>query len=148
MCDLHNVFRQSTILVPSGPAHDPDRLHLHIMLNDPVRVESPIIYSNVHNHADDFVQIVSISSCKDYVEIDHTCLLKQGDHDFITHPSFVSYAFTKIRSVAEISAGIEAEKYHVRGPMNQAVFDSIHAGVGISDDTPIKMVRFWNDYCC
>src|SRR3990170_5662670 len=31
-------FRRATLLVPSGPAHDPDQKHLFILLTDPVQV--------------------------------------------------------------------------------------------------------------
>ena len=38
--------RRAALLVPSGPAHDPDQKHLFILLNDPAQV---LAYEDKHS---------------------------------------------------------------------------------------------------
>ncbi len=142
-----SIIKQSTILIPSGPAHALDKKHLHIILNDPTHVPTPIIYSSIHLQAGDFVQIVSISSCYPNIQHDPTCLLQIGDHEFIKHDSYVFYAQTRIINLKDLDKGITDGSLTSHKEIKTDIFKRVHAGVGSSEDTPIKMIRFWKEFC-
>lgn len=93
------------------------------------------------------VQIVSISSCKPDQYVDETCLLQVGDHSFVTTQSFVSYFHTKVIPAQAIQLGLDNKLFVPKEPLQEEVFARVHAGVDVSDDTPIKMARFWRNYC-
>ncbi|MCT9837521.1 hypothetical protein N3K61_24580, partial [Escherichia coli] len=66
------------MLAPTGPCN-----HLHVICNDPVYYPVNDCYC---------VLVVNISSIKDGVPHDPSCVLNSGDHRFIKHPSYVVYA--------------------------------------------------------
>jgi hypothetical protein len=63
-------------------------------------------------------------------------VLKEGDHPFVKHDSVISYGFSKIRSVADIEALLEAGFASAREPMKTDVLRRIQAGLIDSDFTP------------
>ena len=65
-------YSRATILIPSGPASDPERYHLFIVVNDPVP----------HSREGE-VLLVSVSTVKTQSYYDQTCLLSAGSHEFI-----------------------------------------------------------------
>ena len=65
-------FRRASLLIPSGPTHDPQRRHLFIVLTDP--------FDDTGNGVSR-VLLVSLASVRD--SCDRTCILKPGDHPFI-----------------------------------------------------------------
>jgi hypothetical protein len=67
----------SAFLVPSGPR---DLLHLHIVLTEA--------------DADGMHLVATVSSVKEGIEHDKTCVLPVGEHAFITKPSYVVYGLT------------------------------------------------------
>ena len=69
-------YRRATLLVLSGPAHDPDQKHLFILLNDPAQV---LGYEDKHSL---FVGVITIHPA---IPHDPACELHPGDH-----PSFGS----------------------------------------------------------
>lgn len=69
------MFKRGTLLIPSGPSHDPDRKHLHVVCNDA--------------REDGTHLLVSISSWRS--NGDPTCQLQSHEHDFLDRLSFVEY---------------------------------------------------------
>lgn len=147
MSVLDEIICRSTILIPSGPSHDPNRMHLHILLNDPVFVESPIIYNNIISSPTQLIQMVSISSYNPEQPCDPTCILDPGEHEFVKHKSFVCYAYTRVVAAQAIQLSLDEKTFVLKERVTEDVFARVHAGVGISDDTPIKMSNFWRLYC-
>ena len=88
------VVRRATLLIPSGPADDPERRHLFICLTDPVGAERETL-------------LVSISSLRPALPHDSTCRLFAGDHPFIRQDSFVAYRQARIEQAASIERGVQ-----------------------------------------
>lgn len=126
--------RKASLLIPSGPATDPDRKHLFIVLSDPVTDEYVVL-------------LVSISSVKPNRWNDQSCLLFPGDHPFITKDSFVDYSTARIEEADKLLRGVKAGKLVPHSPVDQSVFDRICAGVMASRRTPRNIKRFFLLHC-
>ena len=79
--------RRATLLIPSGPASDPTRKHLHIVLNDP--------YPDPTGTPK--VLVVSVSSIPPNNIYDPSCTIFPGEHPFVVVPSYVSYQFASLQ---------------------------------------------------
>lgn len=126
--------RKASILVPSGPAHDPDRKHLFIVLSDPVTDEKVVL-------------LVSISSVKPGRWNDESCLLYPGEHPFIKKDSFVDYASARIELGDKLLRGVKAGKLIPQDPVTEEVFARICAGVMASRRTPRYIRQFFLIHC-
>ena len=126
--------RKASILVPSGPAHDPDRKHLFIVLSDPVTDEKVVL-------------LVSISSVKPDRWNDDSCLLYPGDHPFIKKNSFVDYSSARIEPGDKLLRGVKAGKLIPQDPVSDDVFERICAGVMASKRTPRNIKQFFLIHC-
>ncbi len=126
--------RKATLLVPSGPLHDPDRKHLFIVLSDPVTDEQVVL-------------LVSISSVKPNRWNDEACLLYRGDHPFIKKESFVDYSSARIEPATKLTKAIDQGVFIPREPISEVVFERICAGVMASRRTPKDIKRFFLIHC-
>lgn len=123
-----------TILVPSGPDHDPDRKHLFVILTAPCGDANNVLS----------VAWVSLRSVDPRVPyFDRTCVLNVGDHPFIKHPTWVDYAKARIDPVAAIDRGIRDGKLIPHDPMSPEVFVRIAQGLCLSDETPSGVKAFY-----
>lgn len=69
-------IKRATLHIPgTGPKHDPERGHLHVILTD----------------QDENKQNLLVGICSYYDRCDKACILEKG-HLFIKHKSFVFYA--------------------------------------------------------
>lgn len=109
------VARRATLLVPSGPAHAPDRKHLFICLTDPVGKDRETL-------------LVSVSSVQPHVPHDRTCLLYPGDHPFVRRDSFVAYWHSRIETAEAISRGVKAGILVPQDILEQGVFARVCLG--------------------
>jgi hypothetical protein len=91
---MFRIVKGSTLLVPSGPAHDPDRLHLHIVLTDPL---------NDASDGKSKVVLAGVCSVPSEGPFDATCIVRAGEHAFISHKSYVYYAFATLYSVETLA---------------------------------------------
>lgn len=113
--------KRATLLIPSGPANDPDRHHLFVLLTDP--------------NAEGKVLLATFSSVKPGLFYDPTCLVQAGEHPFVTRPTWVNYAHCRIEEAAKLVNGINAGFFFAREIADQALlarickglFDSPHA---------------------
>lgn len=126
--------RKATLLVPSGPLHDPDRKHLFIVLSDPVTDEQVVL-------------LVSISSVKPNRWNDEACLLYSLEHPFIKKDSFVDYSSARIEPADKLTKAVDQGIFLSREPVNQDVFDRICAGIMASRRTPKDIKRFFLIHC-
>lgn len=85
-------LRRATLLVPSGPENDPDRKHLFILLTDPADDGSGV----------KAVLMVSLSSIKQGLPYDASCILYPGDHPFVKKESFVVYQKARIEEADKV----------------------------------------------
>lgn len=129
--------RRATLLIPSGPAHDHERKHLFIILTDPV--------INPENQQPS-VLLTSLSTLDTALPHDATCILHPGDHPFITRDSFVSYRTSRIQEEAKLINGVATGVFVAREPIDIGIVERICAGLPISQQTPVKVNRFYRTY--
>ncbi|AYY81064.1 MULTISPECIES: hypothetical protein [Proteus] len=129
----YQPYKRGTVLAPTGPCE-----HLHVVCNDPVYY--PI-------NGCDCVLVVNISSCKEGVPFDATCLLKPGDHDFIRHDSYVVYREAIIWRVPNVISRVQTGEIIPRSDVSFDVFKRINAGFGISEQVIPKNFKFWRTFC-
>lgn len=122
------IYRAGTLLIPSGPSHDPDRKHLHVVCND--------------TDADGRNLIVPIATWVNDL-CDSTCILQPHDHDFVNRKSWVVYRNCSIVEANGLERGI-AEKIVARhADMNAAAFLRVRNGVCRSTFTARKIKRYF-----
>lgn len=115
------ALRRATLLIPSGPAHDPTRLHLFIVLCDPRSVE----VGDPTPH----VALVSLCSVLPDRYHDPSCILGPGDHPFITRHSYIYYADTWIKAVSNVENGVGRGEYTPREMLDEAVMARVYNGL-------------------
>jgi hypothetical protein len=121
MSELFAPVRRATLWVPgTGPAEDPDRAHLFVILTNPC--------------SDGMVLMVPICSLTN--KADRTCLLGTGDHSFLKHPSFVAYyRLSKLKAATLVEQELRgAIKF--RGMLDEKIFALICAGIEDSRQAP------------
>lgn len=127
-------YRKGTVLALSGRTD-----HLHVICNDPVHY--PI-------DGCDCVLAVNISSIKNGVPFDSTCVLKLGDHPFVKHDSYVVYERAVIWKVGNVDKYVAAGSIKpYADDMPETIFNRILAGFNISDDVEPRVQRFCDRYC-
>ena len=121
------VYEKAALLVPSGPSHDSNRKHLHIVCCDP-------------NESGQVV-IVSIAS---YVNdlCDGTCILQTNDHIWLRHKSYVLYRSAQIIEAVRLENGIAAGEILERDDINAQTFLRLRNGIINSPHTKRKVKRF------
>lgn len=122
------IAKKGTLLITSGPAHDPERKHLHIVCCDPDEKGN--------------VVIVSVCSARDDNKHDQTCLLQDFEHRFLSHESYVLYREAKITTGAALQAGVVQGVMIPHDPVNGQIFLRVKNGICRSPQTPRKVKNF------
>ena len=134
---VFKAVRRATLLIPSGPAHDLDRKHLFIILTDPI--------ADPFNSGKDSHLLTSLSTLDESLPHDPTCILRAGDHPFVTRDSYVSYRDSRIVETTKIIKGVETGVFVAKDLMEISIVESICIGLG-SQQTPEKIKRFYRMY--
>jgi hypothetical protein len=111
-----SVARGGTLLIRSGPASDPNRKHLYVVMTD------------AHGPARQ-VLMVPICSVRPKVPHDPTCLLAADEHPFIKHESYVAYDRCDQRHVVDVEKLVANGFFIPKEPMPEAVLDRIVEGL-------------------
>jgi hypothetical protein len=118
-----------TMFVPgTGPAHDPERPHLYVVLTHPC--------------PDGKIMVVPICTAIGN-KFDRTCVLRIGDHPFIEKDSYIAYHHmdTFVASVVERQVRERVLKPDVS--LTEAVLARVRAGVAVSrQSTPANKKYF------
>jgi hypothetical protein len=126
-------LKRATLLIPSGPLTDTDRKHLFILLTDP--------------HVDDVgkncVLMVSISTVRQSVPYDSTCMLYRGDHTFVKHDSYVFYQKARLEEADKVLRGVKGGLLVPQDPLSGEVFARVCKGLEDSRLTPAKLLSFY-----
>ena len=127
-------YRRATLLVPSGPAHDPEQKHLFIILNDPAHV---LAYGDKHS------LLVGITTIQSGIPHDSSCELHPGDHLFIKHRSCVFYAQARIEISQKLIDGVKRGIFAAQGMLAEDLFARVCRGLTISRFTAPKVLAFY-----
>ena len=127
-------FRRATLLVPSGPAHDPDQKHLFILLTDPAQV---LGYEDKHS------LLVGVATMHAGIPHDPACKLHAGDHSFIKHKSFVFYAGARIEASQKLVDGVKRGIFSHQGMLAEDIFARVCHGLTLSRSTTPKILAFY-----
>lgn len=121
-------FKKATLLMQSGPLHDPERLHLFILITDPVGDNKEVL-------------MVSLSSIRDGRH-DVACELNPGDHSFINKPSYVLYSHARIEPADKLLKGINEGIFIPQGTITDEVFGKICEGFDASIHVTPRIKKF------
>jgi hypothetical protein len=121
--------RKATLLIPSGPTHDPNRKHLHIVVTDPNALGEVLI-----------VCVVSIPSTNSY---DSSCTFFPGEHPFIVRNSYIAFKFSQIVQASLLEAKVAAGKYIAKADLDEKRFMDLIVGLTESPFTTPKILKFY-----
>lgn len=121
--------RKATLLIPSGPDHDPNRKHLHIVVTDPGPSGDVLI-----------VCVVSIPPTNIY---DSSCTFFPGEHPFIVKDSYVAYRFSRMVQASLLEAEVAAGNYVAKPDLDEKRFADVVAGLADSPFTTPKILKFY-----
>jgi hypothetical protein len=124
------VVKRATLLIPSGPEHDPDRKHLFVCVTDPLGAARETL-------------IVSLSSVRAGEWHDPACKLHPGDHPFVKATSFVNYRFARIESADKLERGVREGKLTPHEPLGSEVFAYLCRGLEESSGVAPKILDFY-----
>ena len=118
----------TTILIPSGPLHDPHRKHLHVVV---ARKSGPP------------AQILMVSVCSMNVAYeDSTTCLSGGEHPFIKHPSYIRYSEARYDNEVDIQRGIDKEVFEIHEPCSEEFLENVLNGFDHSPSAKPFTVTF------
>ena len=123
-------LKKATLLMPSGPPDDPDRLHLWIILTDPCAAHEANL-------------VVNVCTLHDGRFHDPACLIERDEHRRVKHTSWVDYHRSKAVHSTALQKGVSAWLYHPDEPVSDALFNRICAGLLESDHTSVRMRRYF-----
>lgn len=121
--------KKTTLLMPSGPANDPSRKHLWIILTDPCPMNAHLLVNVTTVHEGHFH--------------DPACVLKAGDHRRIKHPSWMEYRRCRVELTSALEKGHAAWYYHADEPVSDDVLKRICDGLLNSEHTPGRIRNYF-----
>jgi hypothetical protein len=124
------VCAGATLLMPSGNEGD----HLYVVLNNPV----PFDGYGQHPCA----VLVNLSSVREGVPHDATCVLEPGEHPFVAQRSFVFYRNARIERESHVTQVMLQGLFKPHAPMPETVLQRIKAGLFASPHTKREFKRF------
>jgi hypothetical protein len=127
-------YRRATLLVPSGPAHDPERKHLFIVLTDPAAVLDFAAKQSL---------LVGVESIYPDAPHDPACELHAGDHDFIRHKSYVAYAHARIEPSQKLVNAVKEGLLIPKALLVEDIFARVCLGLMESRFTPPRILTFY-----
>jgi hypothetical protein len=123
--------RRATLLVPSGPAHDPGRKHFHIVLTDPIAATGEVL-------------MVGVTSIPPSGLYDGSCTLFPGEHPFIVKDCFVAYKFSRVVSAALLESKVANGEFVAKPPLDPKRFADVIEGLKASPHITPKIRRFFD----
>lgn len=127
-------LRRATLLIPSGPNDDLARKHLFILLTDPCSEAEGTEKS---------VLLVSLSTVRDKIPHDGSCLLHPGDHAFVKTTSYVVYQRARIETANKLLEGVKQGLLVPQDTIDPGVFARICKGLEESRFTSPRFLSFY-----
>ena len=128
-----SAIRRATLLIPSGPAHDPDRKHLHIVLNDPFPDATMATK----------VLVVSVTSIPASNKYDPSCSLFPGEHPFVVHNSYVAYNRLDLVDPGLLESKVAAKVFVAKPLLDEKFFAYVVQGLKDSPYTSPRFLRYF-----
>lgn len=119
-----------TLLMPSGPD-----LHLFVLVLGPVAMAG-------YGKAPQIV-LVNVSTIRDGVPFDPTCIIEPGEHPFIQKRSYVVYRHARVEAVPHVSRLVADATCHPHVPCPAALLGRVAAGICASRMTPREFKRIF-----
>ena len=127
---MANLSLRGTLLIPSGPEHDPERMHLHVICTEP---------------DDDGLQLLVPISSMPAGPFDRTCTLARHEHRFLRKPSYANYRDVETVTRDALVVGIADKTFVPRPDVNPQTFLKIVRGIVASKRTPYLYKAFYLD---
>ena len=118
------IARAGTLIIPSGPSHDPARRHMFIVCND--------------TDADGMNLLAPVTSWINDL-CDATCRLDAHEHPFLRHASYVLYRKARIEPASALQDALSNGTFTAHDPVNGQVFLKVRNGICRSQQTPRKI---------
>lgn len=115
------LSRRGTFLRRSGPLHDPDRFHLHVICTDQDRFG--------------LMLVVPLCSLQPYTR-DRACVLGIGDHPFIKRRSFIDFGKAEISEFDTLKEGLRRCEIEALDDCREDIFEQICRG--LTESTGIR----------
>lgn len=122
--------RGGTLLIVSGPNHDPSRKHLFVICTNP----------NTEG------KVLLVSVCSRYDGCDETCLLGPKAHAFLNRPSYILYQSAWTASARFLQESAANQSMMPREDFRPSILEEICAGFAKSDETPPECRLFYEKY--
>lgn len=125
---MPGMQKKGTVLIPSGPSHDPGRMHLHVVCTDP---------------DNDGCQLI-VSICTKINNLcDPSCTLQPHEHPFLTKESYVLYRKAEVVQQSALTNGVAANLFVPKEDMNGQTFLRIAKGICTSIQTPRRIKKYF-----
>lgn len=122
------MHKKGTVLIPSGPSHDPNRKHLHVVCTDPDAKGDQLI----------------VSICTKVNNLcDSACTIQSHEHPWLTKESYVFYRKAQIVAKTALDNGVSAKFFTVQADINGQTFLRITKGICASIQTPRKIKKYF-----
>lgn len=121
------VQKLATLLYPSPSISDSTRHHLLVLLTDPFGPAEQVLMACICTLVDG---------------ADDSCMLTDGDHDFIKHDSYVAYGFCRVEPAKALINGVATGVFLEKGPIDEAVYKKIMSGIKKSPFTKPFVLEF------
>lgn len=116
-------YELGAILIPYNEA-----LHLFAVMNDPC--------------ADGLCLLLMVTSIKPKRSFDGTCILNDGDHEFLRHQSYIAYRIAQQARAVHIGRMVDQGFYQRKEDWEASVFNRIAAGLYASPETARGMIKY------
>ena len=125
-------FQRATLLMPSGPNHNPNQKHLYVILTDPF-----------DDQGDGIKRVVLVNFTSLHQNYDTSCVIKPNEHRFIKHDSYVLYRRAEIKEVSDIQSGVANNIFQPHDSLDKQVFERVCKGLELSDHTTPRILQFF-----
>jgi hypothetical protein len=112
----------ATLLIPTGAGK-----HLFVVLNDPVVLEG---YGT-----QGCVVLVNVSTVRQEIPYDDTCVLEAGSHRFVTARSYVRYQDARVYRASDLARLVAQGVFSPHEPVSADLVQRMKAGLGASPRT-------------
>ena len=107
-------------------------MHLFVLLTGPVRPPQFVLMAPIN----------TIKSAQD----DRSCVLRPGDHPFITNDSFLAYGRSRQIAASALTNGVNSRLFVEKDPVSEVLFARICAGLRTSEFTKPFALELFDEF--